>query len=62
MTISLPEKAAKFDFVAPNLNDKNIPAKWMSRKGTIGKIDRMPTGDEIGSEIKTNLIIEYYSR
>lgn len=62
MTISVPEKAAKFDFVAPNLNDKNVPAKWMSRKGTEGKIDRMPTVDEIGSEIKTNLIIEYYSR
>jgi small subunit ribosomal protein S4 len=62
MTISLPEKAQKFDFVAPNLNDKNIPAKWMSRKGATGKIDRMPTADEIGSEIKTNLIIEYYSR
>lgn len=62
MTISLPEKAAKFDFVAPNLNDKNVPAKWMSRKGTEGKIDRLPTADEIGSEIKTNLIIEYYSR
>ena len=62
MTISLPEKAAKFDFVAPNLNDKNMPAKWMSRKGTEGKVDRLPTADEIGSEIKTNLIIEYYSR
>ncbi len=62
MVISLPEKAAKFDFVAPNLNDKNVPAKWMSRKGTLGKIDRMPTPDEIGSDIKANLIIEFYSR
>ena len=61
MVISLPERVAKFDFIS-ELNDKNIPAKWMSRKGTIGKIDRMPTADEIGSEIKTNLIIEYYSR
>ncbi len=62
MTISLPEKAAKFDFVAPNLNDKNQPSKWLSRKGTIGKVDRFPTADEINSDIKTNLIIEYYSR
>ncbi len=62
MTISVPEKAAKFDFVAPNLNDKNIPAKWMSRKGTEGKIDRMPTSDEIGSEIKANLIIEFIEK
>lgn len=62
MIISLPEKAAKFDFVAPNLTEKNMPAKWLSRVGTQGKIDRMPTQDEIGSEIKTNLIIEFYSR
>lgn len=62
MIISLPEKAAKFDFVAKNLNEKNMPAKWMSRTGTSGKIDRYPTSDEIGSEIKANLIIEYYSR
>lgn len=62
MTVSLPEKATKFDFVAPNLNDKNMPSKWLSRKGSEGKIDRLPTADEIGSEIKANLIIEYYSR
>ncbi len=62
MIISLPEKAAKFDFVAPNLNEKNAPAKWLSRVGTQGKIDRLPTRDEIGSNIKENLIIEFYSR
>ncbi len=62
MVISLPEHAAKFDFVAPNLVEKNAPAKWLSRVGTQGKIDRMPTRDEIGSDMKTNLIIEFYSR
>lgn len=62
MTISLPEKAAKFEFVAPNLNDKNQPSKWLSRKGVEGKIERFPTSDEIGTEIKANLIIEFYSR
>ena len=62
MVISLPEAAAKFDFVAPNLIEKNLPAKWLSRVGTQGKIDRMPTMDEIGSDIKVNLIIEFYSR
>lgn len=62
MVISLPEKAAKFDFVAKNLTEKNLPAKWMSRTGTTGKIERMPTRDEIGSDIKENLIVEFYSR
>jgi small subunit ribosomal protein S4 len=51
MIISLPEKAAKFDFVAPNLNEKNVPAKWLSRVGTQGKVDRLPTREEIGSTL-----------
>lgn len=62
MVISLTDSAAKFDFVAPNLIEKNAPAKWLSRIGTQGKIDRMPTREEIGSDMKTNLIIEFYSR
>lgn len=62
MVVSLTESGAKFDFVAPNLNEKNAPAKWLSRVGTQGKIDRLPTMDEIGSDIKANLIIEFYSR
>lgn len=60
--ISLSTKGALFDFVAPNLIEKNQPSKWLSRTGTQGKIDRLPTRDEIGSDIKENLIIEYYSR
>jgi len=61
-TIKLSEKATKFAFVSPNLTEKNVSAKWLSKKGAEGKIDRLPTRDEIGSDIKENLIIEYYSR
>jgi len=61
-TVSVSASGAKMDFVAPNLTEKNPPAKWMERKGTIGKLDRLPTRDEIGSDIKENLIIEFYSR
>jgi len=60
--ISLTTEGAKMNFVADNLNEKNLPAKWLSRKGPIGKVDRLPTRDEIGSDIKENLIIEFYSR
>ena len=62
MTITLTDKAQKFVFVSPNLTDKNVPSKWLSRKNAEGKIDRLPTREEIGSDIKENLIIEYYSR
>lgn len=62
-TISLTSKGAEFNFVADNLKDeKNKPAAWLSRKASVGKIDRLPTRDEIGSELKENLIIEFYSR
>jgi len=63
MTVSVDTAGQAFNFVAPNLADeKNKPAVWLSRKGAEGKIDRLPTRDEIGSDIKENLIIEYYSR
>lgn len=61
-TISIAEKAQKFVFVSPNLTDKAVPSKWLSRTATEGKIDRLPTREEIGSDIKENLIIEFYSR
>ena len=61
-TISIAEKAQKFIFVSPNLTDKVVPSKWLSRTATEGKIDRLPTREEIGSDIKENLIIEFYSR
>lgn len=60
--ITISPKAQKFAFVSPNLTDKAVPSKWLSRKGAEGKIDRLPTRDEIGSDIKENLIIEFYSR
>ena len=60
--IALNEKAGKLDMVVKNLEAKATAAKWLSRQGLTGKIDRLPTRDEIGSDIKENLIIEFYSR
>jgi small subunit ribosomal protein S4 len=63
MTIKVDDKGAQFNFVADGLADpKNKPAAWLSRKGSVGHVDRLPTRDEIGSDIKENLIIEFYSR
>lgn len=59
--VSVSTKGAKINFVLENL-DKANTAKWMERKGLEGKVLRQPTRDEIGSDIKENLIIEYYSR
>ena len=61
-TVKISDKATKFTFVSPNLTEKSVSAKWLSKKGAEGKIDRLPTREEIGSDIKENLIIEYYSR
>lgn len=38
-----------------------LPA-WLERKGTFGRVKRLPEREEIGEPINEQLIIEYYSR
>jgi small subunit ribosomal protein S4 len=61
--ISVSTRSAKFAFLASNLEKvpEDLP-KWVSRKGSIGVVDRLPTRSEIDPSIKENLIIEFYSR
>lgn len=35
---------------------------WLERKGTFGKVKRLPEREEIGEPINEQLIVEYYSR
>ncbi len=60
--ISVSAKGAKFGFVSESLAKKTDIPSWLSRQATSGKIERFPTRQEIGSDIKESLIIEYYSR
>lgn len=61
--IAVSPRGAKINFVieAQKVEAVALPS-WLSRKAVIGKLERFPSRDEIGSEIKENLIIEFYSR
>lgn len=61
--IAVSPRGAKINFVieAQKVEDVVLPG-WLSRKAVVGKLERFPSRDEINSEIKENLIIEFYSR
>jgi len=61
--ISVSPHGSKINFVieAQKVEDVALPS-WLSRKAIVGKLERFPSRDEISSEIKENLIIEFYSR
>ncbi len=62
-TVSIKPKSEVLIPFAESLKSEDAaPAAWMSRKGTVGKFDRLPSRSEIGGDIRENLIIEYYSR
>lgn len=61
--ISLSTKALKIPHLQGLLLDKkpSLPA-WLSRKATIGKIERMPVRDDLDPDINEQLIVELYSK
>lgn len=61
--IGVKQKSLEIPIVKKLLEEKNItiPA-WLSRQGPIGKITRLPTRDDIGSDLNEQLIVEFYSR
>jgi len=62
-TIRLSQKGMKIPQVEKDWADraKKLP-RWLQRRGPIGKITRLPSQDEIETEIDNKLIIEHYSR
>jgi small subunit ribosomal protein S4 len=60
--IALSPKASKFGLVAENLEQKYPVPEWLDQKATVGKIIHLPGLNDIESDIKFNLIIEFYSR
>lgn len=58
----LPE-AMKIPAIAKMLEDKNphLPS-WLERKGPVGKVVKIPSREEIETDLNESLIVEYYSR
>lgn len=61
--ISISEKACAIPAIAKMLEEKNphLPS-WLERKGPVGKVGKIPSREEIETELKEQLIVEYYSR
>ncbi len=61
--IILSGKGLKIPAIAKMLEDKNphLPT-WLKRQGPGGKMVKVPSRDEIETDINEQLIVEYYSR
>lgn len=61
--ITISDKAAKIPAITKMLEDKNphLPV-WLERKGPVGKVIKIPSREEIETDINEQLIVEYYSR
>lgn len=61
--ITLKQKAFEIPAIKKAIDNKslNIPA-WLSKKGPVGRIDRLPKEGDLEENIDEQLIVEYYSR
>lgn len=65
--IGLSKKGSQLNFVKNDQDKKDQDKKdklpdWLSKKGLVGKMERLPLRDELDEGIKENLIVEFYSR
>jgi small subunit ribosomal protein S4 len=62
--ISLSKKGENFEFVKEALkgSDSTKLPEWVERKGSIGKLSRLPNRDELAADINEQAIVEFYSR
>lgn len=60
--ISLDAKAQKNNLVLQALEEQKELLPFVSRKGAVGKLIRMPKKEDLEVPFDTQLIIEYYSR
>lgn len=63
MVVSYHSKMLENPIIKKSLEEKepNIPV-WLTRKGPVGKVVRLPKREDIGEDINEQLIIEFYSR
>lgn len=60
--IALDSVGANIPYVATLLSDEVTPAAWLSKKATIGKVERFPERADIAENVEVQLVVEYYSR
>ena len=63
MVITPFDTMLKITAVKKLLEEKELKiASWLSRKGPVGKVVRMPKREDVTEDINEQLIIEFYSR
>ncbi len=60
--ISLTPKMQSNPKIVELLNEENEALSFLEKKGTAGKLKRLPTGTDLQVPFDLQLIIEYYSR
>lgn len=62
-TITLSDKALNMPVVKKLLEERelNIPS-FLNRQGPVGKLEEVPSRDQVALDVNEKLIIEYYSR
>lgn len=61
--LSLDAKAINSPIIKKMLGNKDFSLpKWLERKAAVGKFSRLPSRDEIETNVNEQLIVEYYSR
>ena len=61
--VTLSNRAAAIPYVKALLENKDYaPPLWLEKKGSVGRITRLPLRTDITENINEQLIVEYYSR
>ncbi len=61
--VSLTDKAMKIPAVLKLLEDENFKVlDWLERKANSGKINAIPSRDQIPTDVNEQLIVEFYSK
>ena len=61
--VTLNQKAFEIPAIKKSMSDKsaNLPS-WLSKKGPVGKVEKLPSEEDFTENIDEQLIVEYYSR
>lgn len=60
--IALSTRALKMPIVTETLTKKEGLPEWLERKAAVGRVKRLPKGEEIDVNLNAQAVVEYYSK
>lgn len=61
-TIALSVRGLKMPIVTDTLAKKEALPEWLERKAAVGRVKRLPKGEEIDVNLNAQAVVEYYSK